>query len=250
MASGDCAAIARELYAVGEEGPIFGPVDFTIDSTGLTVFSGPSGSGRTALALVLSGRMKSTSGTIEVLGLAKDKDVRRHVALAGVPQIDELERSVKVADIVTESKAWAAPWFSRVSKADRRDLEELCAPVYGDRDLPDLDIYVSELQPLDDALLRVCFALRPAHNTSPEILVLDDLEQLVDREDQRAMLDILARIAEDIAVVVTTVNPLGDDAPPHKAFDLNVYESEPDDEPDTEAPVRADADTSVKEDNQ
>lgn len=250
MASGECAAVARGLYAKGEEGPIFGPLDFDIPRKGLTVVSGPSGSGRTSLALVLSGRMAPNSGNLEVVGRTARKDVRRHVALAGVDQVDELERSVRVRDVVTESKAWASPWFSLVGKARTADLEKLCAPVFGERPLPELDIYVSELLPLDDLLLRICFALHPAHGTPPELLVVDDLEQLVDVEDQREMVEILARLAENMPVVLTTVNTLGTDAPAHFAFALDRDEEKIGDESGVADTAAEDADAAAKEDAQ
>lgn len=250
MASGVSAAVARELYAEGEEGPIFGPIDFVIPAGGLTVISGPPGTGRTSLALALSGRIAPTSGDVEILGRTERKEVRRHVALAGVPQVDELERSVRVRDVVTESKAWAAPWYSRVRKADENDLAALCGEVYGDRETPDLDAYVSEMLPLDDLLLRICFALRPAHKTSPGMLVVDDLEQLADIDDQREMASILARLAEDMPVVVTTVNPPDDGAPPHHAIDLAAPKHGPEDG-DEDAPESGrDAAASAKEDDQ
>lgn len=250
MASGHYAAVARNLYAEGEEGPIFGPLDFGIPQTGLTVFSGPAGSGRTALSLVLSGRMAPSSGDLDILGLVKDRDVRRHVALAGVPQVDELERSVTVADIVTESKAWAAPWYKRVTKADTGDLSALCAEVYGDRELPDLSIYVSELSALDNMLLRICFALRPAHKERPSMLVVDDIEQLADLSDQRDVLRILAGLAENMAVVVTTVNPLDGHSPPHLAIDLTPGRGVPESPSGDAKPEQAESQVSTQEDDQ
>ena len=56
------AVTAVNLALRGTEGPVFGPLTFTAPASGLTVLSGRGGSGRTALALTLAGRMASTTG--------------------------------------------------------------------------------------------------------------------------------------------------------------------------------------------
>ena len=61
------AVIAEGIGINGDQGPVFGPLDFTIPGQGLTVLAGRRGSGRTALALAISGRMKVDSGRLEVL---------------------------------------------------------------------------------------------------------------------------------------------------------------------------------------
>ena len=56
------AVTAVNLALRGTEGPVYGPLTFTAPASGLTVLSGRGGSGRTALALTLAGRMASTTG--------------------------------------------------------------------------------------------------------------------------------------------------------------------------------------------
>ena len=81
------AVEAQDLELKGDEGKVFGPLSFAVPSQGLTNLLGKGGSGRTALALVLSGRMKPTGGSLSVLGESKPRPIRSRVAIAGVEQI-------------------------------------------------------------------------------------------------------------------------------------------------------------------
>ncbi|OON27016.1 hypothetical protein BSA16_34235, partial [Micromonospora sp. Rc5] len=84
--------VADGLSVVGEEGPVFGPIDLRVPDNTLVFLSGRGGSGRTALALTLAGRMKPTDGTLTVFGHDQLKDIRDTVAIAGVDAIDALDR--------------------------------------------------------------------------------------------------------------------------------------------------------------
>lgn len=217
---------ATELELTAEEGSVFGPVSFTLGATGLTAITGPGESGRTALSLVISGRMKPTGGTVEVLGMTAPAQIRRHVALAGVDQLDELPRSVRVRDILTENKAWSRPWYRPTSRATQDELVAVCAPVFGDRDLPPLDAWISDLTSLDRLLLRISLSLRPSHpgrsagGRDIRMLVMDDLEQVREHHDRAVLVHLLARMAGNMPVIVNTVNPLPPDAPAHTVVQL------------------------------
>ncbi|WP_245557347.1 ABC transporter ATP-binding protein [Corynebacterium terpenotabidum] len=217
------AVIADAVEVVAEEGLVFGPLSFTLAPLGMTVLGGAGGSGRTALSLVLSGRMKPSSGAVEVLGCADRKQIWRHVALAGVDQLDELPRSVRVADILTENKSWSQRWYRLVRRATEDGLADLCSDVFGTRDLPPLDAWVSDLSSLDRLLLRICLALRPAHGGEIRMLVMDDFEQIREARDRDILLGILGRLAERMPVVLNSCNPLPETAPPHQVVSLDTY---------------------------
>ncbi|HIW95590.1 MAG TPA: ABC transporter ATP-binding protein [Candidatus Corynebacterium gallistercoris] len=221
MADMDVAVRAEGISLTGDEGKVFGPLDFTIPNQGLTSLLGSGGSGRTALALVLSGRMKITDGELEVLGMTKHSKIQKRVAIAGVDQIDFLDRSVKVKDVLTENKAWQKLWIQPVKKATEEDLENFCGYVYGDRSLPPLDAYISQLTNLDKLLIRISLALQPAHGTPAEMLVMDDLEQVREQGDRQVLLHILERISRDIPVVVNSVNPI-DTITPVETIELDT----------------------------
>ncbi|MGP5659386.1 ABC transporter ATP-binding protein [Corynebacterium falsenii] len=222
MAENHVAVKAEGISLTGDEGKVFGPLDFEIPAQGLTNLLGAGGSGRTALALVLSGRMKLSDGHLEVLGMTKHTHIQKHVAIAGVDQIDLLERSVKVQDILTENKAWQKVWFAPTRKADEDDLREFCGYVYGDRDLPPLDVYISQLTNLDKQLMRISLALHPAHGGPIEMLVMDDLEQVREMGDREVLLHMLQRISNDIPVVVNSVNPITDMIEPAEVIELDT----------------------------
>lgn len=216
------AVEAQDLELKGDEGRVFGPLSFAIPNQGLTNLLGKGGSGRTALALVLSGRMKPTGGSLSVLGESKLKPIRSRVAIAGVEQIDLLERSVTVQDVLTESMSWSKPWFMPMRKATQEDLERFCSHVYGDRDLPPLDAYISQLDNLDKIMLRISLALSPADKKPVELLIMDDIEQVHENDDRAILLQVLERLSQDIPVIVNSSNPIVGPVAPHKVIEIDA----------------------------
>lgn len=216
------AVVAHNLSLSGDEGPVFGPLDCTIPAGGLTNLTGAGGSGRTALALVLAGRMKPTEGELSVLGQTRRSNIQKRVAVAGIDQIDFLERSVKVRDVLNENKSWARPWFRFFRPATEEDLRYYCEDLYGPRDLPPLDSYVSQLPSLDKLLLRVALALKPAHGHEIDMLIMDDLEQVHSFADREFLLHTLDHLSERMTVVVNSVNPIDDCVQPRAVIELNT----------------------------
>ncbi|PRQ11831.1 hypothetical protein C1Y63_04095 [Corynebacterium sp. 13CS0277] len=202
------AVIAEGIGITGDQGPVFGPLDFSIPGEGLTVLAGRGGSGRTALALAISGRMKIDSGHLEVLGETKPRSFRRHVAIAGVEEIDQLDRDVKLKTVFTEHRAWTRPWLAWTRPADEEYFRSLCEPVFGSRSLPPLDVYVSQIGALDRILIRIALALHPADGAEINMLVMDDIDQVKEYDDWMALLATLVRLSEQMPVVVNSVNDI------------------------------------------
>ena len=214
------AVTAHGISVVGDQGPVYGPLDVEIPGEGLTVLSGRGGSGRTALALTISGRMKPKTGTLEVLGHTKPSEIRKHVAIAGVEDIDQLDRDVKISTVFGEHRAWSRPWTSLRKRAPQDYYEEICSPVFGTRSLPPLDAYVSQICSLDRILIRLALALHPANHSEIGMLIMDDLDQVHETEDRLVLISILNQLAQKIPVVVNAVNPL----PPDIAGDATEIE--------------------------
>ena len=206
--------IAHGIGVVGEEGPVFGPLDLELPDKKLVFLSGRDGSGRTALALALSGRMRLSTGTLEVCGHKKQKHIRESVAIAGVDAIDELDRNVKVRDILNEHRAWGHHWYRWVARVDENYRDRILGPVYGERSFPDLDLYVSQIPSLDRLLIRIALSLHPAHRKQVKMLVLDDLEQVREMTDRIVLIDVLHRLSQNMLVIVNSVNP-----PPEEIYD-------------------------------
>lgn len=205
---------ASGLTVRGAEGTVYGPLDLQIPDSTLVFLSGRGGSGRTALALTLSGRMKPTEGTLEVCGLSTLKDIRQAVAIAGVDAIDSLDRDVKVRDVLSEHRAWCHGWLGWAPRADDDYRDELLSDLYGTRSLPELDQYVSQLPALDRILIRIALALHPAHNGTIQLLILDDLEQVRELKDRAVLVSILRNLSDRLPVIVNSVNPPSSDLVP------------------------------------
>ena len=119
------AVTAVNLALRGTEGPVYGPLTFTAPASGLTVLSGRGGSGRTALALTLAGRMASTTGEVTVLGETKRSKIRQMVAVAGVEQIDALDRDVTIRTALSEHLNWSRWWWTVPRRASQEYYEHL-----------------------------------------------------------------------------------------------------------------------------
>ena len=216
------AVIASDLSLTGDEGPVFGPLDLEIPLRGMTNITGRGGSGRTALALVLAGRMKPSRGDLEVLGETSRRKIQKMVAIAGIEQVDMMERSVKVKDVLNENLAWETPWWKFAPKAGGGDLEDYCADLYGDRSYPPLDAYISELSGLDKLMLRVALALKPAHRHPVKMLILDDLEQVHSLSDRNFLLQRLDDLSQDMTIVINSVNPISASIEARKTIRVDI----------------------------
>ncbi|WP_051260096.1 hypothetical protein [Corynebacterium sputi] len=200
--------LARGLGVTASEGPVFGPIDIAVPAAGITVLSGHGGSGRTALALTIAGRMKSTEGQLMVLGYTERKDIRPRVAIAGVDQIDEIDRNLTVRNVLTEHLYWTRNPLKRTKKVDEGYLEDIAGDFYGTRSLPPLDAYVSQLPGIDRLMLRVALALHPASTEEIGLLVVDDLEQVHELDERILLLSRLVEVSYRIPVIINAVNPL------------------------------------------
>lgn len=220
------AVIADRLSLSAEEGVVYGPLTFYIPDRGVTILTGSGGSGRTALALTIAGRMKAHKGTLNVFGHTKPADIRKHVAIAGVEQVDLLDRDVTVRNLLTEHLNWSRHFWQLAKKADEKYLEYIAKPVFGTRSLPPLDTYVSSLRGLDRHLLRMALAMHPANGSKINMLVVDDLEQIHEIRAQHLLLQRLADIGQNMPVIVNTVNPIPPGLIPvsaHIHIDANMY---------------------------
>ncbi|MCW4355820.1 hypothetical protein ONR57_21175 [Hoyosella sp. YIM 151337] len=204
---GDEAAVvtAREIVLNGTRGRVYGPCTFDIPAGELTVIKSRPGSGRTALLLSVTGRMRPSSGGLTVLGLPypkRGKAIRAHTAIAGFDDIDDLDESVTVGEAIRERLVWAAPWYRRVRKVSDDTAMAICAPVFGDRAVPPAKTVIWELGQLDQLLLRVALALVP----DPYLLAVDDFEQVESDSDRAFFTERLCAIAPSCTVVSTAVD--------------------------------------------
>ncbi|MFM9755270.1 ATP-binding cassette domain-containing protein, partial [Streptomyces turgidiscabies] len=75
---------AGGLLAAGKRGRIFGPVDLTLWPRQVCVVHGPTGSGKSALLLALTGRLREATGSLTIDGIDAMRDPYRAMQLTGV----------------------------------------------------------------------------------------------------------------------------------------------------------------------
>ena len=198
------AVVARGIEQKGPWGQVYGPLDLDIPAGGLTILRAAAGAGRTALQMTLAGRMKPNSGTLDVLGRTRAKDIFAISTLAGISALDDVYASVRVVDLLTEKLRWDAPWYRLLGKATEADLVRVCRPVFGELPLPALGDYVEELSELDGLLLRVALA----NSKALPFLVVGNVDQVTSDENHRILISRLVALGRTQTVVTTTVNPV------------------------------------------
>lgn len=174
---------------------------------GLTLLNTSRESSSTLFSLALAGRYRHHSGEIEINGKTSLRDRFKVTALAGVPEIDGLERLVSVREMVREQVAWASPFFSFVPKnQEKLKSNKLVEPWLEPLELTDVDFdqQVGDLGVLDRFRLRVLLALIARPNA--ELLIVDDIDQLKQHDLRREMLSDLRTVAKQVPVLVNTVN--------------------------------------------
>ena len=202
------AVHAEQLRLHGRRGVVYGPVDLEVPAGTLAVVQGPQGGGRSSLLLTLAGRMVPDDGSrLTVLGepLPRRRTaVQRRAALAGFAGIDDLDESVTVGDVVRERLAWLSPWYRRTPRVDQRTFARLAAPVFGERPLPRTSTLVWDLDEVDAMLLRVALATAQ----SPDLLVVDDVDQVHDSRRRQTVWTRLEALAAAGTTVVASVASL------------------------------------------
>lgn len=200
---GDVIMVAEGIEVKASWGHIYGPVDLTLRSGGVTVLIGAGGRGRTALLLTLAGRMKPSSGQLEAFGRVNDAHhLFKQAALANIDEVDGIGQTIRVHDIITEQIRWAARGARWVRQSKQADLERICAPVFGEYTLPTMDAMVEELPELTGALLRIAVA----NIRKPPVLVVGGIDKLASVESSRKLLGRLVELGKDQTVITADVN--------------------------------------------
>ena len=185
---------ARGLSVSGDQGEVFTDVTLDVPEHSLFLLHAPQGSGKTALLLTLSGRMKAHAGSLVVAGLVLPDNatqVQRRVSLAEFPGINDLDPAVTIERHVFERVAMTEfrPWKTWTPIDQILDYLEDSVPTGLRRDK---DTLVASLTPLEHKLLSVALALMDL----PEILVVDDVDSLRTSQDRVAFLTALDRLTD------------------------------------------------------
>ncbi|PRW62157.1 ATP-binding cassette domain-containing protein [Actinopolyspora mortivallis] len=203
MRSEGVAVTARGITARGPLGPVFENVDVDIHPGQLAVVAGPSGTGRTALLLALSGRLRLVAGRIEVDGHRLPRHARharRLIAPARLVPGFELEERWKVREAIRERRITAA--------TTEEDIAASFALVGID---PDRRAPLWTLHPAERLLLAVALGVAP----TPAGLLVDDVEQGLPEAARTRVWAALHRIStHGITVIASTTDPPRTDVEP------------------------------------
>ena len=96
---------ARQLHAKGRRDPLLPHTSLTASRGELLLVTGDRQDQRTALSLLLSGRMKATGGRLIWDNNPRTRQLRLAAALVDSPGVNEPEEHLSVRDLVTEDLA-------------------------------------------------------------------------------------------------------------------------------------------------
>ncbi|WP_442793553.1 ABC transporter ATP-binding protein [Pseudarthrobacter sp. SL88] len=189
---------ARQLSVKGRRDPLLPPTALAVERGQLLLVAGDRQDQRTALALALSGRMKSTGGSVAWDGQQRTRQLRLASALVDSPGVNEPEEHLSVRDLVTEDLALvprryrgallSGPWL----KVNR--FEDIAG------------LWTEQLDPARRLELLTALALANPHT---DLLVVDSPDR--HSADNAAWLPRLQELASDAGrplAVVATVRAL------------------------------------------
>ncbi len=206
------AVVAAGLALHGRRGPVYGPLDLTLAVGTMLIVQGSQGAGRSSLLLTLAGRMVPDRGSLlTVLGhdLPRGRtQVQRRTAVAGFAGIDDLDQSVRVADIVRERLAWLAPWYRRVPRIRQHTFAALAGPIWGEQPIPRIETQIWDLDEVDVMLLRIMLAMAQ----QPDLLVIDDVDQVGDSVRRQILWSRLEALTGSGTTVIASVATLDEAA--------------------------------------
>ncbi|GAA4516675.1 hypothetical protein GCM10023159_28550 [Brevibacterium yomogidense] len=184
-----------EALAVSAADPVFGPLDVTLEPGGTLVVVGPAGSGKTALLLTLTGRMRATAGSGTVIGAdvrSEHARIRSESSLAWVEGITDLDKDYTVEQHVAERLIGLQPWYRPVVGRDRVQRALETADI--GRDLP-AQAFVADLTQLQRFELELLLAWLDGS----AIIALDNIDFLREPADRRHAWRLLREAQESVA---------------------------------------------------
>lgn len=186
------AVEAAGLTLRTRRGAVYADVDLVVRPGEIAMLVGATGSGKTALLLSLSGRMRATAGTLRVCGRDARRDpssARRVSALGLFAGINDLADPLTVRDTV----AGELVLHGRRGEAAR--VRSALARVGLD---VDPEARIEALSAVERALLGMALALVG----EPAVLLCDDIDHDLTPAEQSRLRDALRAVADSGVAVV------------------------------------------------
>ncbi|HOA26783.1 MAG: ATP-binding cassette domain-containing protein [Propionibacteriaceae bacterium] len=189
--------VAKGLALRTPRGHVFNPVTATVPRGSVAAVAGGDGTGKSALLLALTGRMRGITGGLTVDGVdavAHPGRVRAATSVARISDLVATEPMLSLEDCITErTLADAAP-------ARARHANYLHVALLLGLDAP-RDTLFGQLSPADQTRAAVALAsIRPSR-----LIVVDDLDRETTLADQAALwAGLLDLAAEGVTVVAST----------------------------------------------
>lgn len=189
--------VAQDLRLETPRGVVFDSISIEIPRGCLVAVTGQAGSGKSALLLALTGRMRGVTGQLTVDGhdaSRHPRQVRKNTSVARIDDLVEAEPSLTLEDCITErTLADAAPARSRLAHylhtAQLLGLEGPLTRTFGD------------LSPADQVRASVALAsILPC-----PLIVLDDIDRKTTSNEQSELWAGLSKLAaEGVTVIAST----------------------------------------------
>src|SRR5699024_4995491 len=204
----------------GSRGWAFRDVDLVAQRGDLVVITGASGTGRSALLLAIAGRLKPTTGSLQVAGqtLAPDrpnhralKQVRERVAVARISHHISLDGDLPVAVNVRDAADW-----SRQRPADLQDRIDEWRERSGLTFEPHTP--VAELPALEVTALHLLLAAA----LDPDVIVLDDADAGLVPTERAQLWQLAAAVAASGPTVIATATEVPAEADLHLVLHRNT----------------------------
>lgn len=217
VASALPAVRLRGLGLRGARGWAFRDVDLTAHPRDLVAVSGPAGSGRSSLLLALAGRLRPTTGSLEIAGTVLDegrgtrrelRQIRDRAAVARLGNHIGLDSNLSVEENARDAADWA-----RRRPAETQDRLEQWRTRTG-LSLPPRTP-VAELSALEATALHLLLAAV----VEPEVIVLDDADADLTAGER----DRLWQLALDVAATGPAVIATATDPPRHADLHIELH---------------------------
>ncbi|WP_406691840.1 ATP-binding cassette domain-containing protein [Saccharopolyspora sp. ID03-671] len=225
--------VATGVEVIGAHGPLLAPTSLRVADGQTLLVTGEAGTGKTALALALSGRLKPSAGSVRLDGSADADVLRRTVAVVDAPQITEPDEALQVRDVVAEG----------LSLAGRRSTRRKVRDWLAERELPG-DVRFENLPAHQRTRLLIDLA---CESRTTRALVLDCPDRH-GHDPQHWYSPATARAADGMAVIVLCSTHSADElGAPAVRIGANDTESEGTEKSDdTQNPGKTRKSTSVR----